>query len=89
LPPVAVRVVEYGTPTEPLGNEVPEGEVICNAGYTVRVIDLLAAATTPVESETVKVRLVAVTETVGVPLKTPVVEKVIPTGSVPLARFHE
>jgi hypothetical protein len=79
---VAISVKEYGTPTVALGRDVV---VMVSAGAEI-VSDRLAVAvcTGEPESVTLKLRGVAVTAVVGVPLIKPVdVLNVKPAGNVP------
>jgi hypothetical protein len=87
VPPVAVRVVEYATPTCPFGSDV----LVTLTGFAVMVSVTVAAAlcTGLLESVTVKVSGVADTTAVGVPVMAPVaVFSDNPAGNVPLVSDH-
>jgi len=87
-PPLAANVTEYGALTAPLGRVDPGGLVMEITGKMVRERVLVAAGATPLESLTAKVRLTAEAAIVGVPLRTPAAEKLMPVGSVPVERLH-
>ena len=79
VPPEAVSVCEYETPTVPVGNG--ELVVIANAaGLIVNAKLLVADLPALSASRTLKLKLPAF---VGVPLKTPVLLKPSPPGNVP------
>jgi hypothetical protein len=82
VPPIAVRVCEYGVPATPAGSEVV---VNCSG----KLITLMVTVVVPLccgvpESVTLKIYGVAPVATVGVPLICPVEAlNVSPAGSVP------
>jgi hypothetical protein len=79
VPPVDVKVVEYGVPTIPAGSEVVVmvGAVVAPATVIDNDFD---AVWVPTVTRTVKLAVAAV---VGVPLSTPAVLRVTPAGSAP------
>jgi len=80
VPPVAVKVCEYGMLGAPFGSDTV---VIVRTALTVIVRDFCAVCT-PSITCTVKVDPVAV----GVPLITPAVDNANPAGNVPDASDH-
>jgi hypothetical protein len=86
VPPVDARVVEYVTPTAPFGSDAV---VIVNWGTMVSVRFAVAVCAGVLESVNLKLRGVALTAAVGVPLICPVEPfNVNPAGSVPAVNCH-
>jgi hypothetical protein len=87
VPPVAARLRLYAVPTCPFGKDVV---VITGAAAATIVSESTAellCAGCP-ESVTLKVSDNPLTAAVGVPLMTPLADKLSPAGSVPLDNDH-
>ena len=80
MPPLAVKLALYGTPTRPV--VVATHETVNGAGAMTNPQPLVVAVA-PEESVTLTVKL-KVPAAVGVPHRMPAVESVKPAGNVPL-----
>jgi hypothetical protein len=80
LPPVAVSVCEYATPTDPFGRLV--GAIVSGAYTTVNVI--VADPVLPAPSVTFTTNVPAVSTVFGVPVTAPAELSVSPTALSPV-----
>ena len=84
MPPLAVKLELYGTPTWPV---VAATQATVNGAGAITTPHALVVAVVPAESVTRTVKL-NVPNAVGVPLRTPAADKVNPAGNVPVASAY-
>ena len=84
MPPLAVKLELYGTPTWPV---VAATQATVNGAGAMTSPHALVVAVAPDESVTLTVKL-NVPAAVGVPLSTPAADKVNPAGNVPVASAY-
>ena len=81
VPPLGVNVCEYGTPTVGVGAVV--GEMVSVGAFTVSdTIAVPLYGPAPVDESVAFTAMLKVPAAVGVPERTPVLESVMPAGSV-------